>query len=274
MPGKVTVVTPVLNGARFLEATIASVQAQTHDDWEYIIADGGSSDDSLAIAQKFASQDGRIRVMARADRGIYDAVLNGFRAGSGDYCCWINSDDLLLPWAFECAAWLLSRPTVDWVIGNPCYFTADSGVPSLGPFRVFPRSLIERGLFHGRGLGWIQQESVFFSRQLLESVGPAALEYIATRSLAGDFLLWTEFAQTASPLCVPVPLGGFRRHGENLSRLRTQEYYQEIREAGFWIPSVVSGRIIRSAVRPVLSFLSSRSRARWLAAWPHGSGRD
>jgi glycosyltransferase involved in cell wall biosynthesis len=66
---KVTVLTPTYNGAQFIGETVKSIQAQTFKDWEYIIVDDGSTDGTLTILDKMASNDARIKVVRRDKNG-------------------------------------------------------------------------------------------------------------------------------------------------------------------------------------------------------------
>lgn len=81
----ITVVTVVYNGAEFLEETIKSVIEQTYDNVEYIIVDGGSTDGTLDIIQRY--EDAIDYWVSEPDKGIYDAMNKGIDLGSG---CWLN----------------------------------------------------------------------------------------------------------------------------------------------------------------------------------------
>jgi glycosyltransferase involved in cell wall biosynthesis len=96
---KLTIVTPSYNQGAFLEQTIRSVLLQNYPNLEYIIIDGGSTDESRNIIEKYAPwlsywQSGK-------DNGQSHAINMGFSLASGDYCAWINSDDYYLPNVFH-----------------------------------------------------------------------------------------------------------------------------------------------------------------------------
>ena len=95
----VTIVTPSYNQGQFIDATIRSVLAQTYPNIEYIIVDGGSTDDTMHVVAQYG--DRIHRVISERDRGQSDAINKGFRLAKGKLVGWINSDDLLYP---DCVA--------------------------------------------------------------------------------------------------------------------------------------------------------------------------
>src|SRR5258706_10560429 len=92
----VTVVTPSLNQGHFIRATIESVLSQDYPHLEYIIMDGGSTDETAAVAAEYGT---RLKWISEKDRGQSHAINKGFRMAKGDIVSWLNSDDLILPGA-------------------------------------------------------------------------------------------------------------------------------------------------------------------------------
>ena len=88
---KFTIITVCYNSASTIDQTISSVLSQSYSEFEYIIIDGGSADETTKIIKKF--RDKRIRLISEADDGIYDAMNKGIAIASGDYIGILNSDD-------------------------------------------------------------------------------------------------------------------------------------------------------------------------------------
>ena len=88
---KLSIVTPNLNGGKYIEQTIKSVINQNYKNIEYIIVDGGSTDNSHAIIKKYLN---RVKhFVVRKDKNMYEAINHGFSLARGDILTWINSDD-------------------------------------------------------------------------------------------------------------------------------------------------------------------------------------
>lgn len=114
----VSIITPAYNAAKFIAATIRSVQAQTVSDWEMIIVNDGSKDDTEAVIAPFLS-DSRIRVVAQANSGVCAARNNGFSNARGKYIALLDADDLMMPENLAKKTLALeSDPGIAWVYSN------------------------------------------------------------------------------------------------------------------------------------------------------------
>ena len=92
---KVSIIIPCYNSAGFLRACMDSVLAQTMEDFEAILIDDGSKDDTLAVAQAYAGKDARVRVLAQENRGVAAARNLGLEQARGEWITFVDSDDLL-----------------------------------------------------------------------------------------------------------------------------------------------------------------------------------
>ena len=123
---KVSIITPSLNQAQFIERSIQSVLAQQWRPLEHIVFDGGSTDGTLDILKKY---DGQLRWVSEPDKGQSDAVNKGIRTATGDVIGWLNSDDIYYPGAVKLAAeFLAAHPEFDAVYGMADYIAADDGI--------------------------------------------------------------------------------------------------------------------------------------------------
>lgn len=98
---KLSVIVPVYNTGAYLRQCLESLCAQVGPELEIICVDDGSTDGSPAILREFAGRDARIRVVRQENRGLSGARNSGLRIATGDYVCFVDSDDALLPGACE-----------------------------------------------------------------------------------------------------------------------------------------------------------------------------
>ncbi|MFM7854270.1 MAG: glycosyltransferase family 2 protein, partial [Flammeovirgaceae bacterium] len=113
----VTIVTPSFNQGKYLERTIQSVLLQDYPNIEYIVIDGGSTDNSVEIIQKY--QDKISYWVSERDKGQSDAINKGWRLAKGTYCSYLNSDDALEQGAVsKVVNSFLANPDVGVVYGD------------------------------------------------------------------------------------------------------------------------------------------------------------
>jgi glycosyltransferase involved in cell wall biosynthesis len=223
---KVSIVTPSYNQAPYLEAAIRSVLDQEYPNLEYIVIDGGSTDGSPAIIQKYA---GRLAYwVSEPDGGQMDAINKGFRRCTGEIMGWLNSDDMHCPWTLRNVAHIFQDlPRVNW-LSTRTQLRLNAAGEAVAAERApgFARTWFYRGWHLGNQRGfkcYIQQEATFWRRTLWEAAGA---EVNAHLQMAGDFELWLRFFEHADLATTEVPLAGFRQHAVQKTS-NIQSYYAE-----------------------------------------------
>ena len=213
----ISIVTPTYNSAEYLEECILSIKGQKRQNFEHIIVDGCSTDGTLDIIRKHEGTY-PMRWISERDGGMYEAIAKGFRMAKGDIFAWLNSDDMYLPWATYSMERVMDCKNVRWCMGIIAHFN-EEGMQCIATPRLpilFSRPCLARGWYDGRRLGWIQQESSFWRRELYEKAGGLDCRF----KYAGDYDLWCRFAKHAPLYTTNVVLGGFRiRPGQKSSDL-------------------------------------------------------
>ena len=163
---RLTVITPSLNQGRYLERTIRSVLDQGYVDLEYIVVDGGSTDESVEVLRRY---DDRIAYWtSEPDRGQTDAINKGLARATGEVVAYINSDDYYLPGAFDAALPLFADAAVNWVAGACRFLYPDGAVEA-----VWTPKLPERGRPDWIVDNWsVPQSASFWRRRVFADVGP------------------------------------------------------------------------------------------------------
>ena len=160
----VSIITPSYNQGRFIRATIESVLGQDYPNLEYIVMDGGSGDETLAVLKDYAS---RLTCLSEKDRGQSHAINKGFRLARGSLLFWLNSDDVILPGAVRAAvAEFTQNPAAGAVYGDGYLLDEDGAVTS--PFTATePFNLWK--LVHLSD--YILQQTLYVRREVLDDIG-------------------------------------------------------------------------------------------------------
>jgi len=162
---RLTVVTPSLNQAGYVERTIRSVLDQDYPNLEYIVMDGGSTDGTVEVLERF--DDALAYWRSGPDEGQSWAINRGIERATGDVVAYINSDDYYLPGAFAAALSLFDDPAVRWVAGACDYLNADGTRETLWVPKP-PRGPRPRWV---REIWYVPQASSFWRRDVFEEFG-------------------------------------------------------------------------------------------------------
>lgn len=104
-----TIIVPTFNQSHFLGAALDSIISQTDSDWEAVVVNDGSTDDTSEIMEKYAEKDARIRLFHKANGGVASALNEGLRLAQGQWVCWLSSDDMFDPRKLEIHREWISR---------------------------------------------------------------------------------------------------------------------------------------------------------------------
>ena len=227
---RLRIVTPSYNQGQFLEETIRSVLLQSYPNLEYVIIDGGSTDNSLEILERYSPW--LDCWVSESDRGQYDALNKGFAKTSGEIMAWINADDRYVANAFAAIGHIFAQfADVHWV-ASLHLLSLDQHSNETSHWRLpgYSRTGFWRAE-HMRGVApfsspWIPQEASFWRQALWEQAGGRVDENL---DMAGDFDLWMRFYHHAELYGIDTPLAGFRRHPRQKTAQAFQRYAEEAR---------------------------------------------
>jgi glycosyltransferase involved in cell wall biosynthesis len=229
------------NHGRYLGEAIQSVLRQSLDDFEIVVVDGGSSDNSVSVIKSFGN---RIAYwISEKDSGQSNAFNKGFSHARGEFFTWLNADDLLLPCTLEKARFILrTHSSCRWLTGNFLRFLNDGRVHEAkwGP-RVYP-GFLQRPNSPIVSFG----PTSFFHRSLFQEVGgfDESLHYTM------DTDLWTRFIVKGEKQCrlnhycwafrmhedsKTAQFGSIRHSAEKLNNIRRETKY--IRDKTGYNPS-------------------------------------
>jgi len=212
-PPLVSIVTPSFNSARYLAETIESVLSQDHPAIEYIVVDGGSTDETMQILDRYA---GRLRLITGRDKGPSDAIHKGLRDARGEIFTWLNADDTFVPGAVATAVQhLSSHPETDVVYGEGWWIDENGKVISRYPTLPWVPQVLQRDCF-------ICQPAAFIRAASYRRCG---LDPDVNRSF--DYDLWIRMAQQGFHFdSIPDYLANSRMHSGAKTLSEREEVFQ------------------------------------------------
>ena len=211
----VSIITPAWNAAEFLAETIDSVRAQTFTDWELLVIDDGSTDETAALVQRYATMDSRVRLLQQRNSGPSAARNRGMRSASGQFFAFLDSDDRWHPRYLRAQLDVFAlHPETGLVTGNGWF---DGGPFDGAPTRPIATGHPELPL----PLLIAQESSVFimtvFRRAVFDTIGG----FDEQQWTSEDYDFWLRAAIAGFKFRRnPEPLGWYRIRGNSLSRNR------------------------------------------------------
>lgn len=197
----VSIITSSYNQGHYLEQTIQSVLSQGYPNLEYIIIDGGSTDNSVDIIRRYS--DKLAWWVSEPDKGHADALNKGFAHATGEIYAWLNSDDTYQPGAIHRAVdYLLAHPDISMVYSDANLIDEQGKYLGRFPARQTDYALMLKGSVN------IPQATTFFWARLWKQLGPLDL----TLKYAFDYDLWVRLAKMAPVVYIPQTWANFRLH--------------------------------------------------------------
>jgi hypothetical protein len=249
---RISIVTPSFNTGRYIDAAIRSVLNQEYTNVDYLVMDGGSTDNTLDVLKSFGDS---IRWESRADKGQADAIHRGFEQTTGDVVTWLNADDTFVPGAFrKVAEFFAANPDVAVVYGDAQYI--DSQGSLIGSCAHIEPFNLNRLRYYS---DFIVQPAAFFRRSAYEAVGglDTSLHY------GMDYDLWLKLAERFKIAYLPILLANYRWLTDNKTATggfrRLDEIAEMVARHGFCEPAYIRLERVNLQLRNSLAALSHGS---------------
>jgi glycosyltransferase involved in cell wall biosynthesis len=210
----VSIVTPSYNQGHYIEETIQSVLNQDYPHLEYLVVDGGSSDNTVDILKKY---EGRLTWISEKDRGQADAINKGFQMAKGEIVAWLNSDDTYLPGAVHTSVrYFEAHPEAGMLYGEGYHIDADGEIIERYYTEPFDYQRLSEVCF-------ICQPTVFLRAEVIRAVGPldVGLDYCM------DYEYWMRIAKRFRIGYLGTPLANSRLHLDTKTLSRRVEVHRE-----------------------------------------------
>ncbi|OGV14998.1 MAG: hypothetical protein A2499_03220 [Stygiobacter sp. RIFOXYC12_FULL_38_8] len=214
---KISIITPSYNQGVFIRQTIESVQNQNYSNFEHIIVDGGSNDNTVDILKQYP----HLIWVSEKDRGQSHAFNKGLGMASGEIIGWLNSDDFYQKNIFESVNDYFQDASIDWIVGNTAnYYDVIDKIEWIQSPELTLGGLLKNS-------NCTRQPGTFHRKSLLEKVNGLDENWDGVM----DFELWVRLLKISKPTMVNEDYSYFRIHpNQKTSGKQLMNYIIEIEE--------------------------------------------
>ena len=249
----ISVITVVLNGEKYLEEAILSIIKQTYNNIEFIIIDGGSTDRSLDIIQKY---ENNIDLwISEKDSGLYNAMNKGIALSSGDFVGFVGSDDYLYLNTLEKLAKAAQKETIDYTVG-PVDIIRENGQPK-EKILVLPNFLMQNRFIFDMATHHL---SFYVSRKIINKIG----NFDENFNIRSDYDMTIRvISKSKKKFNFTDSVGSFREGGVSGSYSSYFENFSILRKHGISVfksilnilPSLIKVFIVKNFPSSIVNFL-------------------
>lgn len=223
-----SIITPNLNNAKYLEGNILSILSLTIP-FEHIIVDGGSNDGSLELISKYS----HIKLLNQKEKsGMYGAIDQGFNYASGEFITWVNADDRIISTGYEAMYKEISKGTCDFIYSDGIYHYIKENYEKLVKGVRFGKFFLKNGLMP------TMQPSSIYTKKIYDKIGGLNFEKF---KLAGDLDLFLRIALLENSVFKYIKSSSiiFMKRGDSLSDLNNDVYKKELKDNRLPIPNLL-----------------------------------
>lgn len=220
---KISIVIPSFNKGKYIEETLKSIFSQSYDNFEVVVMDGGSEDETLQIIKKYVNKfPEKIYLESKKDEGQFSAINRGIKKTSGDIVTFINADDLYLPDAFQNVANVFSQDYY-WYAGGGVIFT-EKHSPILDLITWIKNFLLGINNFNILlVVNYLMQPSVFISKKAINKFGM----FSGNRSFVMEYDMWLRLGRESMPFLIRENLSAFRISPGSITSNMPQKLLEE-----------------------------------------------
>lgn len=214
----ISIVMPVYNAGSYLEAAVESMLAQDFRDFEFVIVDDGSTDDSLRRLEAYAARDSRIRLVSRPNTGIVGALNDGLNNARAELIARMDADDVSLSSRLRVQREYLMAHRECVAIGSRILLMDGEGLPIREMCEERTHEEIDEANMRGGGAA-MNHPSVMFRADAARRVGC----YRQSMNYAEDLDLWLRLAEVGGLCNLPQVLVHYRMHAQSISHAKARE---------------------------------------------------
>jgi glycosyltransferase involved in cell wall biosynthesis len=249
-----TVAMPVFNNERYLAAAVESVLGQSYPEFELLLCDDGSTDQTLAIARHYAKVDNRVRVLSHPNLGICNNMNDAIAHGRGEWIACMHGDDVMLPRRLERQiGFLQANPDIDLTSCLVHWIDDRDRIVGYSRCHLTTRDAV-KGVIANDGVLAFPHPGAAFRKSVVQAVGGYRPMAFPTE----DVDLWNRIADAGYGVLVqPEVLLRYRVHSNSTSTTKAKRVMRNLR----WVEACVHARHHGKPEPTLEQFLAARREA-------------
>ena len=214
----ISVLMPCYNASEFIRESIESILSQTYSDFELIVINDGSTDDTQTIIEEYAERDKRIKIMSKSNSGLPDSLNVGLLPAKGEWIARLDADDIAMPNRLQKQIEYIGKKCDTVLLGSGCIIIDQCG-NEINKYK-YPEDHHELVRLMERIGSPFPHSSAFFSRKLVQKIGG----YYSRFNACEDVDLWLRISNFGSIGCLSEPLIKLRKHSGSITAKKWKYY--------------------------------------------------
>jgi glycosyltransferase involved in cell wall biosynthesis len=213
---------PVYNCAKYLREAVESILNQTFHEFEFIIVNDGSIDESLEILKEYANKDSRIKIVNQPNSGIVVALNRGVTEASGEWIFRLDADDVAMPERLSKQLNFVQDNDGVVLVGSGCIEVDKNGIAIKK--HIYPQGHNDLIRHLENGKAFFPHSSAFFNKECIMKLGGYNRKFTG----AEDLDMWLRIGETAPIACLQIPAVKLRKHPQMISNINQGRLQQVV----------------------------------------------
>lgn len=227
----VSIITASYNYENYIKETIESVLAQTYPNWELIIVDDGSKDNSVKIIEEYCKKDSRIKLFQHVNgenKGLIKTIMLGLSKAQNDWIAFLEADDSITPDYLQKKIDIINQnPEVQFIFNDINLFGDEDVIQKISKYFIEQKKVLDKQEYPANLLKYFQNNNIVptFSCVMLNKGLLQEINFNSPVQAWVDYYIWVQIAQKVPFYYINEKLTNWRQHKTSYNQQRKEQYF-------------------------------------------------